>query len=193
MRCLWVHYCNSGSRAVLRGLPRSRRVNDGHEEERGEGGQGQAADDGPAQRGVLLAAFAQAQGHGQHADDHRQGGHDDGAQARQAGGKGGPPGIGARDPLIVGEGDHQDGIGGGHADAHDGAHEGGHADGGVGDPEHPEDAGQCAGKGHENDERVEPGLEVDDHDEIDEDDGEDQAEAQAGEGVVHALDLALRD
>src|SRR4051812_20928403 len=40
-----------------------------HEEQRRDGREQQAADHGPAQRGVLLGAFAQAQRHRDHADD----------------------------------------------------------------------------------------------------------------------------
>src|SRR5689334_12721680 len=47
------------------------------DEERGERRQEQAADDGAAQRRVLFTAFTQAERHGEHADDHRAGGHDD--------------------------------------------------------------------------------------------------------------------
>jgi len=42
----------------------------GDKEKSGNGGQQQAANHGAAQRGVLLAAVAQAQSHGHHADDH---------------------------------------------------------------------------------------------------------------------------
>ena len=46
----------------------------------------------------------------------------------------------------------------------------------------------------DDDERIEPRLEVDDHEQVDEQDGEDEAEAEADEGRVHALDLpAHRD
>ena len=54
-------------------------VNDGEKcrdkKQGGHGGQQQAADDGAAQRGVLLAAVAQAHRHGYHADNHGQCGH----------------------------------------------------------------------------------------------------------------------
>ncbi len=53
----------------------------------------QSADHGAAQRRVLLAAFAEAQGHRKHSDDHRQGGHDDRPQARDARRQGGIVGV----------------------------------------------------------------------------------------------------
>ena len=61
----------------------------GHEYERVNAGDEQAADDGPAERGILLAPFRQRQGHWDHADDHGKGGHDNGPQARRAGLDGG--------------------------------------------------------------------------------------------------------
>ena len=45
----------------------------------------QAANHRAAERRVLLATFAQAERHRQHADDHGQGGHEDGANAGAAG------------------------------------------------------------------------------------------------------------
>src|SRR5207247_10553093 len=67
---------------------------------------------------------------------------------------------------------------------------GGDAECRVGDEEQPHDAAEPGGQRGDDDERIEPGLEVDDQEQIDEQDGEDQAEAQANEGGVHALDLA---
>src|SRR5882724_13051225 len=40
-------------------------------EKRGDGGEDQAADHGAAERRILLAAFAEAERHRQHADHHR--------------------------------------------------------------------------------------------------------------------------
>src|SRR6202051_4119159 len=55
------------------------------EEERGGGGEDQAADHGAAERRILLAAFAQAERHRQHADHHRQRRHHHRAQAHESG------------------------------------------------------------------------------------------------------------
>ena len=56
-----------------------------HEEQGGHGGEDQATNHGASQRCILLGAFAQAQRHGDHADDHGQGRHQHGADARGAG------------------------------------------------------------------------------------------------------------
>ena len=95
--------------------------------------------------------------------------------------------------LVVGEGDHQDAVGRGHADAHDRPHQGRHADGRLGHVQHPQDAGQRPGQGREDDERVEPALEVDHHQEVDQQHREHQAGRQPGERAVHALHLAAHD
>jgi len=47
------------------------RAHDGREEQRSKRRDGESADHSAALRSVLLAAFTQAQGHWQHADDHR--------------------------------------------------------------------------------------------------------------------------
>ena len=71
----------------------------------------QAADDGAAERRVLLAAFAEAERHRQHADDHRQRGHEHRPEARHAGGERGVVGVELLlVALIVGEGDDQDAV-----------------------------------------------------------------------------------
>ena len=56
---------------------------------------------------------------------------------------------------------------------------------GVRDQQHPEDAGQRAGQRRDDDEGIEPGLEIDDDQQIDQDDGDGHARAQAGERGVH--------
>src|SRR5215470_17166558 len=54
----------------------------GNEDQSGDGGAEEAADDRAAERRVLLAAVAQAEGHGNHADDHGQRRHEHGSEAR---------------------------------------------------------------------------------------------------------------
>src|SRR6266540_4290591 len=108
-------------------------VDRGNEEEGGGGRDQKPADDRAAQGGVLLPSLAEAERHGQHADQHRGRGHEHGAQARASR-------VQALAPLVVGEGHHEDGVGGGHPDRHDRAHQGGDAEGRLADEEHPDDA-----------------------------------------------------
>ena len=76
--------CGFGALALLEPAVHDREEGR-HEEESGDGGQQQSADDGAAEGRILLAAFAQAEGHGHHADDHGQGRHEHGAEADEAG------------------------------------------------------------------------------------------------------------
>ena len=55
-----------------------------HEEERRDGREYQPADDGAAERGILLTALAEAERHRDHADDHGGRRHDHRAQARES-------------------------------------------------------------------------------------------------------------
>src|SRR5450631_2556821 len=80
----------SGMLRVLRGRRRRFRLalvheaeNHGNKYKRRDRREEKAADDGATERRVLLAALAETQRHGRHADDHRQGGHDDGAEAHE--------------------------------------------------------------------------------------------------------------
>ncbi len=56
----------------------------GNEEQRGYRCEKQAADHGPSQRSVLLAAVSHSQRHRNHADDHGQSGHQHRTKTREA-------------------------------------------------------------------------------------------------------------
>ena len=135
--------------------------------------QSKTADDGATERRVLLAAVAEAEGHGDHADDHGEGGHEDRAEAGEAGFDGGADGITVMQQAFLGEGHDQNAVGGGDAHAHDGAHQRRNAERGARDEEEKNDSGERRGKRGDDDERIEPGLEVDDDEQVDEHDGED--------------------
>ena len=69
---------------------------------------GESADDGPSERGVLFSTLTDAQGHGQHAEDHGEGGHEHGPQAGSPASRAHRAGaILVLDPVIVGEADEQ--------------------------------------------------------------------------------------
>src|SRR4051812_5796001 len=59
--------------------------NDGYEHYRCEGCKDQTTDDGATKWRILLAAFAKAQRHRRHPDDHGERGHQHGAEAHEAG------------------------------------------------------------------------------------------------------------
>src|ERR1700709_2184865 len=98
-----VPVCAGAAAALQRALQHAR--GGGYEEESGEGGKDQAADYGPAQRSVLLAAIAQPQRHRHHADDHRQCGHQHGTETCESSSKRGSGGVAVIDlQLLLGEG-----------------------------------------------------------------------------------------
>src|SRR5919109_4302131 len=72
-------------KVLARRTPAQDAVDDGNQEERGECRHREATDDRAPQRRILLAALPEAQRHRQHADDHRERGHQDRAQSRGAG------------------------------------------------------------------------------------------------------------
>ena len=57
--------------------------------------------------------------------------------------------------------------------------------------QHPDDPDQRARQRHDDDKRIEPGLEVHDHQQIDQQRGEHQADAEIQKGRLHALHLPL--
>ena len=93
--------------------------------------------------------------------------------------------------LLLGEGDDQNAVRGGDAHAHDGSHQCGDAERGVGDEEEQNDAGQRRGQRGNDDERVQPGLEIHDDQQVDQNDGEGQSGKQRDIGTAHGIDLAV--
>ncbi len=65
-----------------------------------------------------------------------------------------------------------------------------HVEGGVRQKQHPQNARERAGQRRDDDEGISPRLEINDHQEINEHCGEDEAEAQLAERAVHAFNLA---
>src|SRR6185437_8017744 len=74
--------------------------------------------------------------------------------------------------------------------AHDGSHQRGDGQRGAREEQEEHNAGDGCGQRRDDDEGVEPRLEVDDYEQVDEHDGEDQAKEQTDVGAVHRLDLA---
>src|SRR5208283_2432363 len=169
-------------------------VNDGkdarHKEKSSQGGEEQAADDRAAQGRVLLAAFAKADGHGHHADDHRECGHNHGTHTDEARLQSCVSSAPALVQLFAREGNHQDAVRGSHTHTHDSAGQRRNAQGCVGEQEHPTDPRQRARQSRDDDKRIKPGLEIDDDEWIGKNDGADQPNAEAHERGVHGLNLA---
>ena len=83
--------------------------------------------------------------------------------------------------IVSSESDHENGIGGGDAETHDCAHHGGHTQRSAGEIKSPNHTGQRAGQRGQNNERVEPALEIDNKEQINKGDGHDESNAQPQE------------
>ena len=82
-------------------------------------------------------------------------------------------------------GHDEDRIGGPRAHGHDGAGQRGLRQARMGQEQGPRDARQGTRQGRNDDEGIEPGLEVDDNQQIDQYDRSKQSEDQLGIGLVH--------
>src|SRR5262249_15379468 len=91
--------------------------------------------------------------------------------------------------FVSGEVNQQDAVGRGDADRHNRAHHRRDADGRLRYKQHPDDAGERAGQSHHDNERIEPGLKIDGYQQVDEDGGERQSNAQARKRGPHRFDL----
>ena len=167
----------------------NRAEDDRNEEKSRDRGQEEATDHGSSERSVLLPAFTETERHRDHADDHGESGHQDRAQSRVTGENGGVERGPAFAQLIVCERDHQDAVRGRDTDAHDRAHHRFDVESRVGEKEHPQNAGKRTGERGDDDEWISPGLEIDHHQEIDEERGKDEAESEFVERGVHAFHL----
>src|ERR1700733_11616555 len=154
----------------------------GDEEDGEEDREEQAADDRLSERRVGLAALAKLHGHGKQADDGGERGHEDGTEADAAGGDDGAMGGHALLEEGVGELDDEDAVGEGDADEHDDAHKGHDVDGGAPKEEGEQDSAECRGKGEEDEEGIGKGAELGYEDEIEQKDGEDEADREAVKG-----------
>ena len=165
-----------------------------HKEERCHCGQQQSADHRASQRSVLLTAVAQAERHRHHADDHGQGGHQHRAEADKAGIQRGAPRVAHQHfHLLARETHHQDGVSRGDTHAHDGAGKRRYAEPGVGQEQEPHDSGQRRRQCGNDEKWVQPGLEVDHDEQVNQHHGENQATEQANIGPVHGLALPAQD
>ena len=78
--------------------------------------------------------------------------------------------------LFARKADDENAVGRRDAHAHDGAGKGRNGQGRMREEKHPDDPGQRCRKRHDDDEGIEPGLEIDDDDEKNQDDRESEAE-----------------
>ena len=79
-------------------------------------------------------------------------------------------GVGALGQSLAREADDENAVGGRDAHAHDRAGQGRHRQRRAGDEQHPDDARERGRQGADDDERIEPGLKIDDDQQIDQHD-----------------------
>ncbi len=84
---------------------------------------------------------------------------------------------------------HENAVGGRDADAHDGPGQRRHADRRAGDEQHPHDADQGSRQPADDDQRVDPRLKVDHHEQVHEQHGEAEPGQEARERGLHGLHL----
>ena len=170
-------------------------VEHGHEQQREDGGDGEATDDGDTHRAPHLGALPPAEGHRHHAEDGRHGRHQHGAQAALASRH---HGVLHRPTALAAEGDvvdQHDAVLDHDADQHDGAEEAHHVQCRPRQEEGHQHAAHRKGHGEHDDEGVRQRLELRRHDDEDEHNDEQGQDAEVGEGVllilVRARDLDL--
>ncbi|KAG1197927.1 hypothetical protein G6F35_012709 [Rhizopus arrhizus] len=180
------HHGGGQDQRTAQRMLRQRRLR--HAGQRGARGQQQAADHRAAQRCILFSGQCSRQ----HAQDHRQRGHADRAKAGKPPFQCGLDRVAVLGQALAAETDHQDRIGRGHAHAQDGPGQRRHRQRGVGQEQHPDHACQARRQRGDDHERIGPGLEVDDDQQVDQHDRGQQAVAEAGEGHVQRIDLAVQ-
>ena len=156
-----------------------------NEQQRRHGRADEAADHGAAERRVQFGA----ERHGAHADNHRQRRHENRPETGETGVDRRRCSVGAFRQPLAGEADDENAVGGGDAHAHDRARQSGNRQRRAGDEQHPDDAGERSRQCADDDERIKPGLEVDDDQQVDEHHGERDADEELPKSVGHRLNL----
>src|SRR5271155_5488047 len=150
----------------------------------------QPSDHSATERRVLFASDDRTYCHWDHANDHGEGRHQNRSKPREAGLCRGLQGIAVFKQPLLGEGDHKNTVRRRNPHAHDGAHQSGHAQGRVGKEQEDDNAGQSRRQSGDDDEWVQPGLKIDDDQQINENDGSGQTCQQSFIGSSHRYKLA---
>src|SRR6476620_8604772 len=111
---MWCLRCGGGFGALLLVYHTK---NHGNKHQRGDGCEDQPSDHGASERRILFAALAKAERHRRNADDHRQRGHQNGAEAHEACFDRSSDRIAQFFITFPGEADHQHAVRGGDAHA----------------------------------------------------------------------------
>src|SRR5579864_1554885 len=169
------------------------RENTRYEEQSGHRCEQQPTDHRPSQGGVLLAAFAEAQRHRHHSDNHSQCGHQHRTDARVAGRYRCLNGWHAFIHLFACEADHQNRVRRGHSHAHDRTCKRWHIQCCARQQQEPADSSQRPRQGCDDDEWIQPRLEVDHDQQIHQYDRSHQPNAQPNKRRPHGSNLSAND
>ncbi len=129
--------------------------------------------------------------HRNHADDHRQRGHENWTKPRGARLNGGFHRVTVVKQALFGERDYQDAVGSGDSHTHDGSGERRHTQRCMREKEKKHDARQSRRESGNNDERVQPRLEVHHNQQVDENDCKTETGQQTPVRGSHGFELAL--
>ena len=140
----------------------------------------ESANHRPAQRGILLATLAKTECHGKHANNHRERGHNDGAHSGVARFNRGADRIQAFGHPFARKRDQKNAVCRCHSHAHHSTSQRGDAQGGMRQEQNPKDTCQGSRQSRDDDERIEPGLEIDNDKQVDQHDRHHQPDQQAG-------------
>ena len=155
-------------------------------------GDGKTTDDGASQRCVLLRTGFESDGHGNHAEERGERGHEDGAEADFAGFDGGVAEGHALSVEDAGEFYDEDGVGDDDTGHHDDAHQRHDVKRAARHEQCENNARETGRNGHEDDEGIEERCELCHENEVNEQDGDDESEAEFPEGLIHADDSAAK-
>src|SRR5580692_8140350 len=160
-----------------------------HKDERCNGSDEQASDDCTAERCILLTTVPKAQRHWDHSDDHREGGHEDWTKTRTAGLDRRGDRVAMVAQSLLREGDHENAVGCGHPHAHDRSHQGGDAERCSRDEQEHHNTRKRRRQRHHDDEWIQPRLEVDNDQHVDEKNREDKTADETDVRTLHGPKL----
>src|ERR1700733_3810616 len=161
-----------------------------NEDQRGYGSQKQTPNDRAAKRSILFSTLTSAQRHRHHANNHCKGGHTDGTKSWGAGFHGCQHSIAMVSQALLREGEDQDAVRRRYSHTHNRAHQSRHAQRGASREKEQDNAGKRCGKCRDDDEGVEPRLEVNHHQQVNKSNRKRKTGNQANVGGLHCLNLS---
>ncbi len=137
----------------------------------------------------MLAPFTHSYGHWDHAQNHGARGHQHGPEPCVARNDNGGPDIIARLHPLIGESHDQNAVCSRKPQTHQSPHQGRDAEVGAREKQRPDNSAQGEWQGHNNDQRIDPALKVDDQNEIYKEDRKGHSGEEPGVALEHGLHL----